>query len=144
MSSTREAACNALFAVVSSAYAWASTPTRRLKLWANVPAINQPALFQFEGGVDPPYAWAGQPNPKRTIQVKLFAYFQASDANPGATTQNAIIQAIDAALAVPPGSSKQTLGNLVDNARVKQVLLREPGDIDGQGIVIVEIELILP
>lgn len=76
----------------------------------------------------------------------MFVYFMSSDANPGAITLNAIAQAIDVALAPPPGFIKQTLGGVIDNARVKQVLLKDPGDTDpqGQGILVLEVELILP
>lgn len=146
MSRSPEAACAALFTLVSSqnTYPWVGTPSRRLKLWGDVPPATQPNLYQFEGG-QRPYEWTGAPNPKRTINVKLFAYFQASDANPGATTLNAIWLAIDQALQVPPGPfSKQTLSGTCDNARIKSVPLAEPGDIDGQAILIVEVEIILP
>lgn len=144
--STREQASVALLSTLTAAYAWNNTPSRRLKMWKDVPSAQQPALFQFEGGVDPPYVWTGQPNPKRTINVKLFVYFVSSDANPGATTLNAIAQAIDGALAAPAGNLKQTLGGVVDNARIKSVLLRDPGDVDpiGQGLLVLEVEMILP
>jgi hypothetical protein len=144
MSITREQACAALLTLVSGCYAWASTPARRLKLWTDVAPAAQPALFQFEGGTDP-YTWIGT-QAKRTINVKMFAYFQASDDSPGATTLNAIVQAIDTVMLPPPGFSKQTLGLGIgiDNARIKGIPLKEPGDLDGQGILIIEIEVILP
>jgi hypothetical protein len=144
VSVTREQACVALLALLTPVYPWISPPTRRLKLWGDVDPNDQPALFQFEGGQGT-YEWTGT-QAKRTINVKLFAYAQASDAIPGATTLNAIIQAIDTAMLPPPGFAKQTLGLGfgIDNARIKGIPVLDPGDIDGQALLIVEIEIILP
>jgi hypothetical protein len=95
---TREAAFSALFAAVSSAYPW-GIASRRMKLWSEVPAALRPAFFQLESGPEA-YQWASPATPKRTLEAKLFLYFDARDpTTPGATAINNALDAIDAALA---------------------------------------------
>ena len=95
---TREAAFSALFAAVSSAYPWGQA-SRRMKLWSEVPAALRPAFFQLESGPET-YQWASPATPKRTLEAKLFLYFDARDpTTPGATAINNALDAIDAALA---------------------------------------------
>ena len=112
---TREAAFSALFAAVSAAYPWGQA-SRRMKLWSEVPAALRPAFFQLESGPET-YQWASPATPKRTLEAKLFLYFDARDpTTPGATAINNALDAIDAALA-PAGSDlslgRQTLGGTV-------------------------------
>ena len=109
---SREAAYSALFAAVSAAYPW-GLAARRLRLWSEVPAALRPALFQLEGGAET-YQWPTPAAPKRTLEAKLFLYFDARDpATPGASAINAALDALDAALA-PTGADivvgRQTLG----------------------------------
>ena len=89
---SREAAFSALFAAVSAAYPW-GLASRRMKLWSEVPAALRPALFQLESGPET-YQWASPATPKRTLEAKLFLYFDARDpATPGSS---AINHALDA------------------------------------------------
>ena len=74
---SREAAFSALFAAVSAAYPW-GLASRRMKLWSEVPAALRPALFQLESGPET-YQWASPATPKRTLEAKLFLYFDARD-----------------------------------------------------------------
>src|SRR6516164_2713807 len=94
---TREAAFSALFAAVSAAYPW-GLASRRIKLWSEVPAALRPAFFQLESGPEA-YQWPSPATPKRTLEAKLFLYFDARDpATPGASAINAALDAIDTAL----------------------------------------------
>ena len=144
MSAGREAIAAALFSTVSAAYAWGSTPSRRLVLWNDVPASQRPALFVSEAQPET-YTWGAQPNAKRVYGFRLWVYIDAHNpAAIGAQQFNAILDAIDAALAPSPGFQKQTLGGLCDNCRVKGVSHKDPGDLDGDGVLIVEVEIIAP
>lgn len=146
MTTPRETACLALFALVSGAYAWQNTPKRRLKLWADVPKPTRPALFQSESGRDA-YTWTNLANPKRIFEVRLFVYIAATDASPGAPQLTAIKDALDAALK-PKGSDvplgRNTLGGTVTSCKIKEIPLSDPGDLDGDGVLIVTVELVLP
>ena len=146
MTTTAELACKALFALATDAYTWGSTPSRRLKLWNEVTESQCPALFQFEGGHDN-YAWSSMSLLIRSVEVKWFVYVKSSAGKPGAPQLRAILDALDTAMR-PSGSDMptglNTLGGLVYCARIKGVPIKEPGDLDGDGLAIIEVELILP
>jgi hypothetical protein len=143
---SREAAFSALFAAVSAAYPW-GLASRRLKLWSEVPAALRPALFQLEAGAET-YQWPTPAAPKRTLEAKLFLYFDARDpATPGASAVNAALDALDAALA-PAGTDlalgRQTLGGAVHDCKISGVPVRDPGDLDGDAIAVVVVRVVLP
>lgn len=145
--SIREQAMAALAARVASAYAWATPPSRRLKLWSDVPPAMRPACFLFEGGAET-YADAADATPKRSLQVRLFIYVDAHDpAAIGAATLNTIMDALDAALQ-PSGADlalgRLTLGGAVHRASIEGKPLKDPGDLDGDGLLVVPITLVLP
>lgn len=136
----------ALFAVASGAYAWGNTPSRRLKLWTDVPPEVRPALFQFEGGTDP-YTWRATPADRiRKLVARWFVYLDAKDPSIVASSQiNDILDAFDAAMDPPSGNrGLNTLGGTCSMARITGVPLKDPGDLDGDGMIIVEIEITLP
>ena len=120
---TREAAFSALFAAVSSAYPW-GLASRRMKLWSEVPAALRPAFFQLESGPET-YQWASPATPKRTLEAKLFLYFDARDpTTPGAIAINNALDAIDTALASEDsdiGLGRQTLGGTVYDCKITGV-----------------------
>jgi hypothetical protein len=143
---SREIAFSALFTAVSNAYAW-GLASRRLKLWSEVPAAMRPALFQLEAGPET-YAWTSLASPKRTIEAKLFLYFDSRDPfTPGASAINTALDAIDAALTPKLGdlaAGRQTLGGAVYDCKINGVPVRDTGDIDGDGLAVVSVRLVLP
>jgi hypothetical protein len=139
----RETVCQALLTLGAAAYSWNNTPSRRLLTYEDVPSATRPALFQHEFGSDT-YTWGQKPFPKRAFTVQWWAYFDSSADSPGAPTINAIIAALEAALAPSGAALTQTLSGNCYDARIKSVMLRDPGDIDGTGLVIIEIEIIIP
>ena len=143
---SREAAFSALFSLVSNAYPW-GLASRRLKLWSETPAHLRPALFQLEAGPET-YQWTQLATPRRTLEAKLFLYFDARDpTTPGSSAINAALDALDAALA-PTGADlaagRQTLGGAVYDGRITGVPVRDVGDLDGDGLAVVSVRLILP
>jgi hypothetical protein len=147
VSGARETAYQALFTLISGAYAWASPPSRQLSLWTEVPPSARPAFFQSETGRDG-YVWSSTFLPKRSIEARLFIYTASQRGNPGAPQLNDISDAIDAAMAPSVGSDlaygRQTLGGAVFQARIKEIPFRDPGDLDQDGLLIVTVEMILP
>ena len=150
-SASRESIYQALFAIVSSqsVYGWQTT-ARRLKLWGDVPLDEQPALYQFEGEPDKYVYSSGTVygSQKRTICAKLFCYTNAKDPTIiGSTALNNMLDAFDAALN-PSGADLatglNTLGGLVYSCRIAGVPLKDVGDIDGQSLLIVDVEMVLP
>jgi hypothetical protein len=144
---SRESAIRALMNIVASAYPWKLGPTRRLKLWSDVPAASRPACFLFEGGHES-YSWSENALPKRVIEVRLFVYLSAKDPNvAGAPLLNKVMDAFDSAFILTGGdvlSGRNTLGGTVYNCRIDGKALKDPGDLDGDALLIVPIKLILP
>jgi hypothetical protein len=143
---SREAAFSALFDTLSNAFAWGMA-SRRLRLWSEVPAAMRPALFQLESGPES-YAWTSAATPRRTIEARLFLYFDSRDPfTPGAATINAALDAIDAALTPRSNdlaAGRQTLGGAVYDCKISGVPVRDTGDMDGDGLAVVSVRLVLP
>jgi hypothetical protein len=147
MSGPRESAIGALLTLVANAFPWAAAPSRRLELWADVPAAARPCCFVFEGGKET-YAWSNGAAPKRTLEVRLFIYANAKDpAAIGSAQLNDIMDALDAAFA-PTGADaplgRNTLGGAVYHCRIDGAPFKDPGDLDGDGLLIVPVKLVLP
>lgn len=143
----RESAIGALINIVASAYPWKAGPARRLKLWSDVPAASRPACFLFEGGQET-YTWNEASAAKRIIEVKLFVYLNAKDPSvAGSALLNDVMDALDAAFA-PSGKDlplgRNTLGGTVYQCRIDGKALKDPGDIDGDAVLIVPVRLVLP
>jgi hypothetical protein len=142
---SREDAFSALFDIVASAYPW-GVASRRLRLWSDVPASMRPAFFQLESGPES-YQWTSLAQPRRTIEAKIFLYFDSRDPlTPGASAVNAALDAIDAALApqgVDAAAGRQTLGGAVYDCKIAGVPVRDTGDIDGDGLAVVSVKLVL-
>ncbi len=145
--STRERAIGALLARVAGAYAWAAPPSRRLKLWSDVPPAMRPACFLHEGGSES-YDGAAGGTAKRRLSPRLFIYVDAHDPGAsGAAQLNTIMDALDAALA-PAGPDvalgRCTLGGTAYRCAIEGKPLKDPGDLDGDGLLLVPITLVLP
>ena len=150
MIANREAIMAALVALLQSAMF--SSPvngqtgfvsvSRRLKLWADVPKSQRPALFITEHHESPAYQNEVLPA-KNTMSVDLFAYIDSSDMNTvPATSLNILMTAIDAALLPSPAfGNRQTLGGLVSHCRIDGQVLKDPGDLDGDGLLWVPLKI---
>jgi hypothetical protein len=143
----RENAIGALMNIVANAYPWKLGPARRLKLWSDVPAASRPACFLFEGGQET-YSWSETALPKRTIEVKLFVYLNAKDPSiAGAALLNGVMDALDAAFALSGGDrvlGRNTLNGTAYHCKIDGKALKDPGDLDGDALLIVPVKLILP
>lgn len=128
---------------------WVTT-SRRLKLWGSVDASQQPALFltQHREG----YEHRGTDRLiRRWLDMQLWCY-----ANSGDPTNSTIIGddlldimegALENALAPPAGEVENTLGNLVYWCRIMKqdnIYIRDPGDIDGQALLVLPVRILIP
>lgn len=143
----RESAIAALMNLVASAYTWTLGPVRRLKLWSDVSAANRPACFLYEGSQET-YSWSESALPKRIIEVRFFVYLNAKDPTVvGATLINNVMDAFDNVFAISGADvilGRNTLGGTVYNCRIDGKILKDPGDLDGDAILIVPVKLVLP
>ena len=143
----RENAIGALMNLVANAYPWKFGPARRLKLWSDVPGASRPACFLFEGGQEA-YFWSESAIPKRIIEVRLFVYLNAKDPSiAGAALLNSVMDAFDTAFSLSGSDiviGRNTLGGTVYNCRIDGKALKDPGDLDGNALLIVPVKLIFP
>lgn len=152
---TREAVYSALFALLgpiqwgSPLVGWQSTPSRRLKLYGEVPASQQPAAFQAEHAAEEYVQLSNLPY-KRIWKASWVIYHKAGD-DAGAVpaiTDNLILDAVEAALRPVPADpgypQRQTLGRQVYHCFIDGNLFKDPGDLDGQAMLIVPITMLVP
>lgn len=150
---TRETILDALFERVRSVQfssqvqgtlQW-RTSSRRLRLFDAVPAGEQPAVFQVEHEETYEQPNIGTP-PVRTLNVSLFCYAQApSGGTVGGSLLNYMLAGIESALAADnPSTGLCTLGGQVYQCVIKGRLLKDPGDIDDQAMLIVPLQIMWP
>ena len=80
--------------------------------------------------------------------MRLFIYVDAHDPGAiGAAALNAIMDALDAGLA-PAGADgvlgRNTLGGAAYRCSIQGKPLKDPGDLDGDGLLVVPIRIVLP
>lgn len=123
---------------------WAMV-SRRVKLWSDVAAADQPALFVAEYGESIAYASENAPG-KTILNVDLFIYV-AGAGDPGvvpASNLNIALDALFDALAPDPAIGRQTLGGLVQHCRIEGRVVKDPGDLDGQGLALAPVRILAP
>lgn len=129
---------------INGSMSWAML-SRRVRLWSDVSPHDQPALFFGEHGENVAYTVDAFPG-KTTLNVDCLIYTCAGrdpDATP-ARALNLAIEALIAALAPDPKIGRQTLGGLVQYCRVEGRIVKDPGDLDGQGFALVPIKILIP
>lgn len=125
------------------------TTSRRVKLWNDVPFELKPVCYQAEWG-DSVGQISGMPY-KTILEANWIIYQDsAQDPNtPGAILNNLIIEGVYEALAPKPADpgfhdERNTLGGLVYHCFIQGRLFKAPGDIDGQGMMVIPIKLLVP
>lgn len=125
------------------------TASRRVKIFADVPSAQQPACFQAE--------WASQEEQRSNLPYKTtleanWIIFQDVNRNPkalGVVENNLILGGVRKVLAPKPNDvgypdQRNTLGGLVWHCFISGRIFKDPGDIDGQGMMVVPIKLLVP
>lgn len=152
----REAIYTALFALAATVR-WDAgqgsvgfkRTTRRIALFPDVPAMEQPWLGQAEHN-EYQTQMTGQPY-KHTLEVSWMVYHKDGE-QPGsvpAILTNLIITAIEKALepkVQDPGfvERRNTLQGLVHHCFIDGTILKDPGDIDKQALILVPIKILVP
>lgn len=119
--------------------------SRKLRMWTNVDESELPALFMLKTGEDVQQV-EGMP-PMITFDIELFIYTwanpQVEDPPPSAVMQD-VLDAVYKALAPPPIVGRQTLGGLVSHCWVEGKTIEVPGDLEGKGVAIVPLRILIP
>lgn len=137
----RETIYAALFDIVSNAYGWKTT-SRILKHWQDLAPIEQPACFMAQVGEEAirttrlPAKWV--------LDVRLYLYTHAKTTvgEVPAVSINKAIDAIAASLKPVPAVNTQTLGGLVEDARIEGQITTDEGYLGEQAVAIIPIKII--
>ena len=135
----REPIYAALFGLVSGVPGIV-TASRRLKHWNDVPAVDQPALFQIQKGETGEQA-QGLPM-KWTLAAEIYLYVNSGDDPAGipATELNNLLDLIELALA-PNFRGVQTLGGLVSHCWISGRIETDEGSLGSQAVAIIPISI---
>lgn len=146
---SRELIMSRLFDLLSAptVVPWKTT-SRRLRLWDQVDKGDRPALFLSENSIERiGYQSETLPRKEMTPNVIVYTHAPHDDPDPPAAKLNRILDAIEAAIA-PAGrdllTGKQTLGGLVSHVYISGDVEKDPGDLDGDGILIVPLSILVP
>jgi hypothetical protein len=143
----REDIFGALFAL-SEGVLWGAPPrgfahrSRRVSLWSDLPA--QPALCQAEHDEDIEEV-TGLPA-RTTYSASWLIYHDVGkdpDAVP-ASESNLILDALQGLFPCEDPDRVQTLGGLVHHCFISGKVFKDPGDLDGQALIIVPIIILAP
>lgn len=134
-------------AAVNGQTTWIST-SRRLKLFNAVDPSAQPALFLCQHSEGYQSRGASLP-PRRWLEVGLWCYAStAGDGVVGDDLLDSMEEGLEAVLAPDdPIRNELTLGGLVYWAKIDRqnpLFIRDPGDIDGQALLVLPIRVLLP
>lgn len=142
----RETLYAALFALAqglnwgSPAQSFAYT-ARRMRLADDLPAV--PALCQAEH--DETIIATPGLEPKRILGAAWMIHHRVTGPDAlGAATNNAILGAIETALAPDDATGCCTLGGLVQHCWLEGEVFKDPGDLDGQALLIAPIRVLVP
>lgn len=118
------------------------TSSRRIKLWTDVSPAQRPAMFMVERHEVPSYSTELEPA-KETLHVDVFVYTSAAGVAVPSSDLNVILDALDRCLAPSPAQRAQTLGGLVSHCRQDGQKLKDPGDLDNDGLIIYPIKILV-
>lgn len=146
---TRETVFQALFdhvapLQVDGEYVW-KTRSRKMVLWAGCPRDMRPAIYLAEREQGQRQAASGLP--VRSWKGLFVIYTDASnctDENPGSKILNPLVDYVEQLMRVPLGAQFQTLGGVVHHAFIEGEIFFDPGDLDGDGMAIIPITLLVP
>lgn len=125
----------------SQPFAYAS---RRFQLWTDIPAANKPALFMTEPDEQDDRIDLSEPN-SQTLHAFLWIYIDSSDRSQvPIIAMNNLIDTVRAALAPNPLSGVQNLGGLITDVSVVGKTMKDPGDLDNNGVAKIPLRIIVP
>ncbi len=129
---------------------WAQAPSRRLKLFNAIDASKQPACFLVQHREDYQQTGTGRLI-RRYLDMGFWCYAPTGDSESGTIGDDwlDIMESGFEAQFVPdnPQTNEVTLGGLVTWCRILRqdgLFIRDPGDIDGQALLVLPVRILLP
>lgn len=137
----REAIYQALFDKLA-AVPGLKTKSRKLRHWTDVPAAEQPALFQAQGSQSA-VTTSGTAT-RWTLNADIYVYVKTMGAASPATQLNNMLDAIETALAPDnPIKNTNTLGGLVVHCRIDGTVETDEGNLGDQAVAIIPVVIFL-
>lgn len=137
----RQAIADALFALVSALSGFETVSTR-LKHWSDVPSAEQPALFQSQGNQTPlPPPAPGGPRAWH-LDFTLRVYVNTSEAIDPTSVLNPILDDLTALFDANAIGAPQTLGGLVQWARIEGTIETFEGTLGDQEVALIPIRIL--
>lgn len=126
---------------------WNTAPTRRLKMWGNVDPGAQPCAFLVQHNER--YETSGVGLVKRYLDLGFWCYAPSGDADVvGDDLLDFMTSGIEAVMQPDDLARNEfTLGGLVYWCRIVRgsgIYIRDPGDIDGQAMLVLPIVILIP
>lgn len=141
MTIAREPIYAALFALVTGATGF-KTIGRRLKSWTELKPTDQPALYQSQVNE---MARSNGMTTVWVLHINLYLYAHSTPTEPIPASQiNALLDAVERALAGPYPGARQTLGGLVARCSIVGTIQTDEGTLGDQAFAVIPIELELP
>ena len=141
---TREDIYKALFVLIQTAAtaAGAKTCSRKLRHWADVPAAEQPTIFQIQRN-ETSTQQRGVPA-KWTLNVDIYVYVNTGKDPKAApsTLLNPILDAIEAVMSPCEPDGPQTLGGLVSHCWIAGTIETAEGVLGSQEVAIIPVEIV--
>ncbi len=118
--------------------------SERLQLWEDAPA--QPAIYVTVG--DERHVPRSNMPPVRDLEFRVIVYQRTGtnteDPRP-ADENDLIMDALDARIREwDTPDERQTLGGLCHHARIEGTVLKDSGDLDGQGMIAFSVWVLVP
>lgn len=132
---------------INNVSTWA-TAERRLRLWGDVPPEAQPAVYLVTHREMDEYTGLGLL--RRRLELGAWCYAKtgapATSDIVGGEILDTMLEAFEAAFIQPDdfSTNENTLGGLVYWCRIEGRVLKDPGDIDDQAMMIVPIVVEMP
>lgn len=153
----RQAIKNALLALsasitfttaINGLSTWASPPSRRLKLWASVDPSRQPACFLVQHRETYTTHGAGQLT-RRYLDLGFWCYAPTGDESIVGDDLLDLMESGFETVLKPdnPQRNELTLNGLVSWCRITRedsMFIRDPGDIDGQALLVLPVRILVP
>lgn len=128
--------------LVMGASTW-NTVSNKLRLWADVSSDQQPAAFLVTHKEIDEYRGLGLL--RRRLELGIWCYTKVGEEH-GANQLDTLMEAFEQTFAQAdnPSDNTNTLGGLVYWIRIEGRVFKDPGDIDGQTLLIVPIIVEMP
>ncbi len=128
---------------INNASTWVIPPSNKLRLWNNVDATQQPCCFLVTHRELDEYRGNGLR--RRRLELGIWCYSRADNVS-GANDLDTMMEAFETVFAIQDDYStgNNTLGGLVYFCRIEGKVFKDPGDLEGQTLLIVPLVVEMP